>query len=161
MSEETETPMQSLDGIVKIAAEFLALRAEKFRRQGELKAIEEQLDDANRRMNEALGPMEITSFDYQGKTLFQKVDPYPKIKPDKFDEFLEWLKDHGEDGIAKMTIHHKTLKKWYDTHPELEEELGDFLSAYSEININIRGDDQQEQRERAYNEFKAKWGIGL
>lgn len=153
--------MEMENTLATLAAEYLALRAEKFRRQGELKAIEERIDKVNEEINEVLKPLEITSFDFRGQTLYQKVDPYPKILPNKFDEFLEWLKAKNEEGIAKLTIHHGTLKSWYDSHPEYEEELVNFLSAYQEINVNVKGDDQQEQRARAKEEFAAKWGKAL
>lgn len=155
--------------LTQLAAKFIELREEKFKRQGELKAIEEILDQTEMEMNDLLGPLEISKFEFRGKLLYQKVNSFPKVNPGKEDEFFEWLDKHNEGGIAKRGIHHKTLRTWFQQnlngdkkappmHPEWAEELANYLATYEEININVQGDEQEKQRAQAYEEIKARIG---
>ena len=64
--------------LTQLARRYLALRAEKFRRQGELKALEEDLDSIEQRISENLQAQKMTKFDYDGNLLYKQVNAYPK-----------------------------------------------------------------------------------
>lgn len=152
--------------LTKLAHRYLVLRTEKFKRQGELKAIEENLDQTEHEIAEFLG-QDRTRFDYRGNLLYKQINAYPRQLPGKEFDLFGWLDRKNEGGIAKRAIHFKTLRKWYrenvtgtdkvkPSHPEWEEELTNFLETYEEININVRGEDQDAQRAEAYEAYKAE-----
>ena len=142
--------------LTELAAELLELRAAEFKRKGELKAIGERKEVVYRETYELLTPLERTKFDFQEKMFALDVDSYPSIIPGKDFEFFDWLDEHGEGGIAKRTIHVKTLPSWYAKHPEFAEELTAYLKTFEKIKIVVYGDHQQEQTAQAYEEWKRK-----
>lgn len=143
----------------ELAAKQLKLRAAKFKREGELKAINEELFAVTETMNGILATNQCTKFDYDQKLFYQKINSHPSIKPEKKDAFIQWLDEQNEGGIAQRTIHPKTLKSWYDQAPEeLHEALAEFLETFQKIDIYVKGDHGKEQVEQAYRDFKAELG---
>ena len=164
MSEQT---------LIELAATYLRLREEKFKRQGELKFINEELEKTNVALNAIFQRDEMSGIDFRDRYLYQSVEDYPKIIPGKDHDYFAWLDAHGEGGIAKRSIHNKTHPSWYrknirgdkkapPMHPEWEEELTQFLDVFQKIRVNVRGENQSEQKAAAYKaysgkEFSGKW----
>src|SRR5262245_18734269 len=152
----------------KLAERYLRLRAEKFKQEGELKYIEEQLAETNDILVERLKVLERTRFDFRGKDMYQHVDNFPQIIAGQDFALFDWLDARGEGGIAKRSIHNKTLPSWYrrnvsgdkkapPLHPEWEEELTQYLETFQKVTINVRGDDRDAHKTRAYEDFKEIW----
>ena len=109
----------------------------------------------------------MTKFDYDGNFFTSRSNAYPSQLPGQDQGLFGWLDEHNEGGIAKRQIHFKTLRKWYrenvsgsdkvtPSHPEWEEPLTEFLETYEEINVNVRGEDQDTRRAQAYEAYKAE-----
>lgn len=121
--------------------ELVALKQQK-------KDFEEALADTNRKIQQCEEKMvalmdaaDLQNFKRGENTFYQYVESYPSVSKDKEFQFFDWLREHGEDGIIKESIHPQTLRSWYkqmkDQFAEAIAEKG-FLNIPERIRVGVR-----------------------
>jgi hypothetical protein len=109
---------------------------------------EARLSEANKKIREVeqviiakLQEEELEKFVHNGQLFYPYVSAHPGVNKEHEAEFYAWLRENGEDGIIKETVHPMTLKSWWKQNSErfAEELTGkELLKVHEEIRIGVR-----------------------
>jgi hypothetical protein len=109
-------------------------------------------EDAVKKANEKVRELEqlvyakmqedqIEKFGHAGMLFFPTVNSFPSVVKEHEEAFFAWLKENGEDGICKYTVHPMTLRSWYKNNSDrFAEELAEkeLVKVHEEIRIGVR-----------------------
>lgn len=73
-------------------------------------------------------------------TIYLQTKFYVKALPDKMDDLVAWLDDHGLGVLAKRSIHSKTLQAQYNEWSDGDKPIPpqEIVSAYPETKVIVR-----------------------
>jgi hypothetical protein len=121
---------------------LVLLGAKEAKKEAE-KALETANKDIERiegKLLEQMTAEDIDKFSAHGYLFSPLVQSFPSVNKELEPEFLEWLREHNEDGIYKLSVHAQTLKAFYNQHEEWHEELSEkgFVKVFEKIRIGTR-----------------------
>jgi hypothetical protein len=125
--------------IFDVARKLANLKEQKEELELQLKEINGKIQIVNDQLSELMLIEKLQLFNMDGKTFYASNLSIPKILND--DAFAKWLKDHGEDGILRLTVHHSTLQAWWKEKGEqYEEELKErkYVSVFEKRQIKMK-----------------------
>ncbi len=128
----------SQDKLIFLAERLVQEKTSKEFAEECIKSANEKIELIEQEMNGIMDTLDMQSFKTgDGRLFYRYVDSFPKMKDQA--AFYAWLKDHGEDGIIKQTIHPQTLRAWYkDKVLEFGEALSDKLEIFQKFRIGVR-----------------------
>lgn len=131
--------MTDTDELIELSDKLSLAKQDKERYEQWLSDANKLIDEIEMKMNEIMLERDMQSFSHAGNIFYQYTQSFPKII--KQADFYEWCKEHGEDGIFKLTAHPQTLRAWYkDKGDQYGEELTGkgLLEAFVKVRIGLR-----------------------
>lgn len=127
--------------MMSLADRLITLREMKDATQAGLKDINEQIDEVQAQLIEAMTSQECTGFKHDGKTFSLVIKEYPGAVPENKQELYDAMREHGFEHI--FTINPMTLS---GTVKELKANNDDILpdwleglvSIYEQTSISVR-----------------------
>src|SRR5690606_12416821 len=95
--------------VLELADRLADLRVRTGRLTHELKAVNAEIENVDRRLAEAMTLEELQSFSRDGRLFYLKTETYVSPTAGARPRLIEWLKENGFGDIVQETVHHRTL----------------------------------------------------
>lgn len=141
---QTDPHVDSLTQLTALTDKLTDAKAEKKKFETDLKEANAEIEKLEDQIYKLMQEHEVDQIAIRNRIFFPIVQTFPKVLDQ--DKFYDFLRDRGEDGIIKETVHPQTLRAWYNGLEDDErkitwrEELltGQMLEAYEKIRIGDR-----------------------
>ena len=128
--------------VFALADRLVELRERKGRLQDELKAVNAEIENVDRRLAEAMTLEELQSFSRDGRLFYLKTETYVSPTAGARPRLIEWLKENGFGDIVQETVHHRTLsatvKEMLDEDDELPDGLEQLVNVFEKTTVGLR-----------------------
>lgn len=132
MSTETTT-------MVGLARELASLRDRKETLDADMKALASQIENVARELADAMLAEDVQRFTVDDRTFFTAVAAFSRVIDE--ERLLAFLREHGEGGMIRETVHPSTFRAWWKTtgQPCFEEELkAGIVEAFEKVEVRVR-----------------------
>ncbi|MHA1248728.1 MAG: gp33 family protein [Candidatus Helarchaeota archaeon] len=127
----------SMEYLTKELEYLQHLRDEKRRHEEIISQINKRIEEIEKFVSMKMAEWNINSIQHNGYTFYIRKQCFPRIV-DR-EKFFEFLKERGDESIISMTVHHQTLRRWYNQLQLLEENTEvPGLEIFEKIGIGIR-----------------------
>ena len=134
VQQKQDDPAKTL---MELADDLATKKVYKESLEGELRDVNRAIDEKEMAMVDIMAALELPSFKHGGKTFYQYVQSHPRIINE--EGFFALLKEYGEDGIIKRTVHPQTLKAWVkEKGLEWSERFAGKLEIFEKVKIGVR-----------------------
>lgn len=140
MNDEVKTE-PTTDDLLALSEILVEHKSQKADFEKWLKNTNEKIRDLEAKMYAIMVEKDMMRFDHAGKLFYPIVQAFPSVVKEHESDFFVWLKENGEDGILKLSVHPQTLRSWYKTNMErFAEELAEkeLLRVHEEIRIGVK-----------------------
>lgn len=128
--------------VFALADRLVELRERKGRLQDELKAVNAEIENVDRRLAEAMTLEELQSFSRDGRLFYLKTETYVSPTAGARPRLIEWLKENGFGDIVQETVHHRTLsatvREMLDEDDELPDGLEQLVNVFEKTTVGLR-----------------------
>jgi hypothetical protein len=149
---ETPDPEPATDSrLNELFAKYAKAKAEHDRLEMALDKINEEIEPVKEEIIQLMSELEYQSVSHSGVKYWLSVQGRPAIMGDKRDAFIDWLREHNEDGIVQRDyINSNTLWGWYNQRSDEEKEdlATKYLRVSETINLNSPNDYKRTRKRR-------------
>ena len=130
--------------------QYAVMRAAKDEAERALDEIDEKLAPIKKAVIDAMIAAEFQRVSHNGRLYYLSVPGRPSIVPEKRPDFIQWLRENGEDGIITPDyINANTLWGWWNRLDEdVKPVVEPMLKISEEIELKSPADNGRKRKKR-------------
>lgn len=128
--------------VFELADRLRELRDRKAELEEQLKVLNAEIEETDRKLAEAMVNEELQNFVRGDRLFYLRTETYVSAKADRRQELIAWLKQHGMGDLVQETVHPRTLsaavKELLEDEDELPGDLAGLVNVYEKVTVGLR-----------------------